>query len=371
MAGFEDLIRGALQKHGGHTPESRAAIYQSSRQALERMLSQNQKLDLAAQTYQRQRLEMAIADIEAGYKAAPQVGFPDPPPNQPSPYVAPPHDSHQQQPASGRVEPGFGAEPASVQQPHPSMPAAPQPNPAEGHYEEPGYEEEEDDRPARLEDFQTDFESKPRRESKPYAKLLLWTIILVGVGVSIWWAINFGPAFVQQQLGGSVPNPGQTISSGSFNPGNEDDWTTAFAPADDLANVQTGNSGTADLFRNGNQSFVRLASNPGSSGNTLKIKIPRGVLLPLKGEAATIEILVKNTNETPHQFAIFCEFGAMGDCGRKRFTVSNKLEAQIFDVIINNTVLPAGEDAFLSFDTDLGGEGRQLDLYSIRVRING
>ena len=47
---------------------------------------------------------------------------------------------------------------------------------------------------------------------------------------------------------------------------------------------------TADLFRNGNQSFVRLASNPGSSGNTLKIKIPRGVLLPLKGEAATIEI---------------------------------------------------------------------------------
>ena len=67
MAGFEDLIRGTLRKHGDATPEARAAIYHSSRQALERMLSQNQNLDLAAQTLQRQRLESAIANIEADY----------------------------------------------------------------------------------------------------------------------------------------------------------------------------------------------------------------------------------------------------------------------------------------------------------------
>ena len=56
VAGFEDLIRGTLKKHGDATPQNRASIYDSSRQALERMLSQNKSLDLAAQSLQRQWL---------------------------------------------------------------------------------------------------------------------------------------------------------------------------------------------------------------------------------------------------------------------------------------------------------------------------
>ena len=118
VAGFEDLIRGALRKHGGPTSEGRSVIYQSSRQALERMLSQNDKLDPAAQTYQRQRLEVAIAEIEAGYNAAPQVGFPEPAPVEPSPAsVAPPTapsaqvQSHYPNSDHGRIEHGFAQPP--------------------------------------------------------------------------------------------------------------------------------------------------------------------------------------------------------------------------------------------------------------------
>ncbi|MGI9364612.1 MAG: hypothetical protein ACR2O8_05480, partial [Rhizobiaceae bacterium] len=114
------------------------------------------------------------------------------------------------------------------------------------------------------------------RERKPFAKLLLWTIILVGMGVAAWWAISFGPALLQQQLGGSVPNPGQTIESGSFVPEGEANWVKAFDPVEDTTNIDTGERGTANLFQDGDSSFVRLTSNAGSSDNNIRVIIPKG-----------------------------------------------------------------------------------------------
>jgi hypothetical protein len=214
-------------------------------------------------------------------------------------------------------------------------------------------------------------EASEGNERKPYAKLLLWTIIVVGIGVALWWAINFGPALLRQQLGGSVPNPGQTIESGQFVPGDGGEgWVTAFSPADNSINIDTGGRGTAEVFQNAGETFVRLASNAGGNDNNLRILIPRGVMLPLKGAAATIEVVMKSASKASQEFAVYCEFGSMGSCGRKRFTASDRPDAQIFDVLLNNVDLAADEDAYLSFNSDMGGEGRAIDIYAIRVRLN-
>lgn len=206
------------------------------------------------------------------------------------------------------------------------------------------------------------------RERKSYAKVLLWAVILVGIGMSIWWAVNFGPDLIKQKLGGSVPNPSETIESGSFLPPAGDGWITAFDPSENSGNIDASGRGTADLFQDNNRTFVRLASNEGSSRNTVRIKIPRGVVLPLKGKAATFELVLKNATDTPHQFALFCEFASMGNCGRKRFKAEKQVEAFIFDVLVNDIELPENEDAYISFNTDLTGTGKALDLYAIRVR---
>ena len=216
-------------------------------------------------------------------------------------------------------------------------------------------------------------EASQANERKPYAKLLLWTIIVVGIGVSFWWAINFGPGLLKQQLGGSVPNPGQTIESGQFLPdgsGGGEGWVTAFNPADDSINIETGGRGTAEVFQNENETFVRLASNAGGNDNNLKVLIPRGVMLPLKGSAATIEVLLKGSEKAAQEFAVYCEFGSMGSCGRKRFSAPDRADVQIFDVLLNNVELAADEEAYLTFNTDLGAEGRGIDIYGIRVRQN-
>lgn len=389
MAGFEDLIRGALQKQGEPTPEKRGVIYNSSRQALERMLAQNSTLDADAAAAQRARLEAAISQIEKDYSAAPSVAAapipksvaprippeapapvapasPQPvatpkpaPPLQPVPElksksVAPPAP----QPAPPRAEPVAVAPSPAVTASAPDIAIPPQLEPDHGEAVE----------TVRLEDYPESYKGKALKEKKPYAKMLLWAIILAGLGVTVWWAINFGPALIKEQLDGSVPNPRPTIETGSFNPGADDGWVVAFNPAEDSGNIDASGSGTADLFQDGLRNFVRLASNAGSSRNNLRIKIPRGVMLPLKGEAATIEIVLKNVADEPHQFALFCEFASMGNCGRKRFKVSKKTEAFIFDVLINDVELAEGEDAYVSINTDLSGGGKPLDLYSIRVR---
>ena len=62
------------------------------------------------------------------------------------------------------------------------------------------------------------------KERKPYAKLLLWTIILVGIAVALWWAITFGPDLLRQKLGGSVPNPDLAIESGPYAPSGTGGW---------------------------------------------------------------------------------------------------------------------------------------------------
>ncbi len=90
LAGFEDLIRDALSKQDDPSPQRRAAIYQSSRQALERMLGQNATLDDAAMAAQRDSLEKAIASIEGDYASTAAPSPEPPPPVTPAPVTSPP-----------------------------------------------------------------------------------------------------------------------------------------------------------------------------------------------------------------------------------------------------------------------------------------
>lgn len=384
MAGFEDLIRGTLERHGDASPEKREAVYNSSRQALERMLTRNDNIDAAAKDNQRKRLEDAIAVIEAGYMAGSPLAAPGArqdiaQPTAPSaplrvaPVSDPPPPTSRRVPASlpgtasRPIEPvaEVGAAPAQPQD------AIPTPEKVPAHHRPvAGDERQPVGGPVKLEDFPGLYSERTSRERRPFAKLLLWTIIIAGIGVSVWWAINFGPALVQQQLGGAVPNPGQTIESGQFVPESERGWITAFNPSEDSDNVLTGDRGTASLYQDDSSSFIRMASNPGSTDNNIRILIPRGVLIPLRGEAATIELLIKNSSDAPHQIAVFCEFSSMGSCGRKRFDARDRAEAQIFDVILNDVELAANEDAFISINTDLAGDGKSIDLYTIRFRAN-
>ena len=213
-----------------------------------------------------------------------------------------------------------------------------------------------------------DYRGNALRERKPYAKMLLWTIILVGLGVAGWWAYTFGPGLLREQLDGSVPNPRATLEQGAFDPGTQEGWVLVFDPAADGDAIDTNNQGRAELFQSNNGMYARLTSNAGGSGNNVRIRVPAGVLEPLRGKAATIEVMARNPDNGSQQFAMFCQFATMGECGRKRFEASGKVEAYLFEMLVNDTTQPADETAWLAINSDLGGNGAPLDIYSVRMR---
>ncbi|MEL7272397.1 MAG: hypothetical protein AAGK33_03065 [Pseudomonadota bacterium] len=400
MAGFEDLIRKALAQQNATDPAARQKIYTSSRQALERMLGQNPNMAEAQIIAQRQRLEGAIGAIEAEFAPVQSTVTPQPAPSvsaapaPKSPPAAPaPPDTPQASPVPAAA-PQVAAAPKPAETPQraptpkpvaapPPMPrlreepaapkAAPTPEPVTAKPAD-SVRLDTGDRAAPLaperplEDYTAQYRDELTTKRKPYAKLFLWTIILVGLGVAIWWAITFGAALLKQQIDGSVPNPSPTIESGSFVPGGGEGWLNVFLPAEDSQNVDTEGRGTADLFQDANSTFLRLASNAGSTANTIRIKMPRGIMQNIRGKVATFELTMKGPEADGHQFAVFCEFGPQGECGRKRFRIRNKVEAFVFDVLVNDAALPSSQDAYLVINTDLSSTGKSVDLLAVRVR---
>lgn len=77
MANFEGLIRQALQNQNAGDPAVRQRIYQSSRNALTKMLQKSPDLSDEAAKRQVDSLEASIASIEADYAAAEQPAPPD------------------------------------------------------------------------------------------------------------------------------------------------------------------------------------------------------------------------------------------------------------------------------------------------------
>ena len=64
---------------------------------------------------------------------------------------------------------------------------------------------------------------------------------------------------------------------------------------------------------------------------------------------------------------ISCDFGELGDCGRRRYAVGYERGEYLFDV-----ELPAkspGAGGSIAIDSDFANEGKAVDIYQIRVSV--
>ena len=62
-----------------------------------------------------------------------------------------------------------------------------------------------------------------------------------------------------------------------------------------------------------------------------------------------------------------CDFGELGDCGRKRYAVGYERGEYLFDV-----ELPAnrpGAAGSIAVNSDFSNEGKAVDIYEIRVSV--
>ena len=393
MADFERLIRGAINAKKASTPTQRRAIYNSSRHALKRLIEQNRSMTVEAAIAEQRALEEAISRIEDEFSA--------PPPASDATAKSDVHDQGDDPFAELKEIIFEGVEPAPspdaghqvASTPPPGAPAHPeadkvQPQPARLEPAEhaapvsPEAKEVHADAPAVDPSDYEDRSNMPlefarrRRKQKliAFTGLTVIALFVLGwLGYLLYIAVMEGAAPTAR----NGTSPGQTSSAaGRESPG---DYINILE-AGDLSALVTSNRGEAEIVRELNMDMVRVVSvrdpaNLAQAANPILLKLQPGVLEQISGKTVTFEIYAKSGSSSPAQFTVKCQFGGLGDCGRKRFRVGLQPEASIFAFDFNE-LKDLQQEAFIAISTDTTagaqstGRGDVIDIVYARMRAN-
>ncbi len=404
MNGLETAIRNALERSDRTNAETRARIYQSARQALESGLRKQNINDAETVAHQRHRLEALIHAIEQEERSrlVDAVSPPEPPMRPaaaeapaPAPVSAPPVASPMT--ASPRAEPRFG-EPA----PQPRSPA----HTGEGlavsrdHRAEPSIDEPE--RRPSIEEVDQAIEVRaeaPIRPRKPrrgvYSRLFALSILFATLGMGAWWVYSTGLLLSESERDTSVPNPPPRAEEEDFTgaepaaqpagqptadepaettaeprtldtqSGFSDSWLQVFEPKQISAIRARGNA-LVDVVSASDGTAVQVTSRSPDDDGSAEITVPTEVLQEMAGRTSTIALTLQSADDKPVQISVSCDFGRLGDCARHRFTVNAERSDVLFRVSFDRTMAP-GTAGHLLLNADLGGTGRGVNLYSVRI----
>ncbi|GGA79077.1 hypothetical protein GCM10011491_02900 [Brucella endophytica] len=341
MEGIERAIRNAFAKGDAANPATRQRIYESAWSAHEHALAANTSLSDAQKAQRRDRLKATISRIESEFR--------------PARPAAPAAASRARvEPALGGVEVQNGAAPAKAA------------SPAEG----PALDRD-DVRTARKKkhrDADFGFEGgAPRRDvakkpRSPFMSYVLPGLILLVFALMGWSLYNsftdvMNPSRSTALLNGAPAREGEDAAGGK--------WINIFNPSEPTRISVTG-SATAQIAGQGSVGFARVKS-PGADDEII-FDVGEGILREIAGKKATFDIIAKSDDGQPTQMSVSCDFGAMGDCGRKRYDVTDARSDFLFDV-----TFPEGQRATgagtITINSDVSGAGKAIDIYAIRVSV--
>ncbi len=335
MQGIESAIRNALTKADSSDPAVRQRIYESVWSAHERAMAANAQLSDPQRAERREKLKAAISHIEQEMRAnanrvsdeemlapAPQydggLGVPE----------LDHSDVRSQGKGSRKHKNKAEAEPDLGYEQGLSQPAKP----------------------------------KKRKKSRIFS-LALPVAFLVTAGFIGWSLYN---SFVTIGPVGNAPLA-QSGNAGPVMQGNEadsKDWVTIFTPAQpDRISVQ--GKATAEIGGSGNARYVRIKSP--TAADTASFDIGQGVLDQLEGKQATFEVMVRSDDGGTVQMSVSCDLGSLGDCGRKRYDVTDQQSSLLFDLPVPE-VSSANSSGRLVLTSDINGTGKSIDIYTIRVK---
>ncbi|MEM7068737.1 MAG: hypothetical protein AAF478_07620 [Pseudomonadota bacterium] len=425
MTNFEGLIRGALAAKKAASQADRNVIYQSSRNALQRLIDSNRSMTVENALKEQRALEDAIERIEAEFQPRPTVVEEAPAPSQAEedplhelkqilledseefrnaqaqhpgnvePQVEEPQPVYvEQQPDPVKREPDIEPvleEPAIQPEitksvPETEMVAAAQGTPdsqvsADSHIDASevspvdATDKREEAAEPYVETENLPLEFAKRRKSQ---KRFAWFVVTLAImGLLAWLAYYLYVGVMEGSLFGLNDKPFK-----SQNDISQQDPAAGYMTileSGDLSTLITANRGQAELINELNQEMIRLVSVRGADrsqpADPILLKLKAGVLEQISGKNVTFEIYAKSGTSSPAQFTVKCQFGELGDCGRKRFRVGLQPEALIFGFDMGK-VAQSNQNAFIAISTDtteqasVTGKGDTIDIVYARLRAN-
>ena len=338
MDSIERAIRDALAKGDARDKSFRERVYRSVLAALERANAANPDLPPEAIEQRRAALKTHITTIEREFVV------PAPAPAHAAPSVKPP-----ERPAN---------EPAP--QPTPKVEAAVRDEPAEAGYADEGsFGVAADDRLSPGHD-------RPRRR-RPIAMMFIAAILLAAIAIGGWWAVQVGLLSNSEP---AEPAAAPEAESESFTPEPESgaeasgprDWVTIFDMSD-TSGVVAPAGATIEAVEDEDGTYLAIRS--GAQGEAILFNVPEALLRELAGNIVVFDIEARSEEGRETQISISCNFGELGDCGRKRYLVGYERSDYLFDV-----EMPAGApgaDGAIAIVSDVENEGKALHIFEIRA----
>jgi len=105
----------------------------------------------------------------------------------------------------------------------------------------------------------------------------------------------------------------------------------------------------------------------GTAGAAVVFDVGQGIVEQIAGQNAAFDVSARAEDGSQRETSISCDFGQMGDCGRKRYVVGYERGEYLFDV-----QLPAhrpGAGGSIAVNSDFANEGKAVDIYEIKVSV--
>ncbi|MDQ0318836.1 hypothetical protein QO002_000974 [Pararhizobium capsulatum DSM 1112] len=395
MSGLETAIRQALERSDRTSPEMRARIYQSARNALEAGLRKQDVHDAEVIAQQRHRLEVLIHAIENEERAnlkmqvSTEVTVEAPAAKtSPAEDSAPPIDDsldiapgrHDGMVAANRNEASFGDLRADRRSTARSTDAPVSAEPQLGADEivarspqaDPALHKEKRGQAAGVQEPPR----KRRRRSRLLSFLMVLTVLVAAFGTAGWWVVSSGLLQTAAERDTSVANPPARVSSEDFSgapglptlgtqSGFTSDWIDVYKPGDGEAPT-TGPQASADLVSDEAGQHLRIISSNVDAGGDVHIQIPATILEQLSGKTSTLALTVQADMGKTTQFSVECDFSTLGECGRHRFTLNDEKIDMLFKVTFDRSLAPK-EPGSIVISSDVTGSGASLNLFAVRI----
>ena len=406
MANFERLIRGALVSQNGSSAEAREVVYQSSRNALQKIIDSNRSLTVETVMEQKRQLEASIETIEAEYNAPAPIPTPIPEPTPPPP---PPQPEVVKQPVAAPepIAPVLNTPPKvaetdplhEIQQILESttpQSAPVQPIVSEPAAVEPVVQSEQVinvaspiDAAEYTGELQPEVQSYENHENVPLGfskrrktqKRFFWTLItLLILGLIGWIAYIVIIGVLDGSLIGQVGNKGPKQNPNAISRQADSENYITILKASDLSALVLSGNGKAEIVNQLNSDMIRISSlrdalNRSESAQPILVRLKPGVLKQISGKTVTVEIFAKSGGGDSSHFAVGCEFGALTECGRKRFLAGSQPNASVFAFKMDK-INDINQEIFLTLSTDttsqaaITGKGDILDVAYIRLSVD-
>jgi hypothetical protein len=395
VSGLETAIRQALERSDRTSPEMRARIYQSARNALEAGLRKQDVHDTEVIAQQRHRLEVLIHAIENEERAnlrkqAEEAAVVEPPvetqprtndkgsqaaPVDESLDIAP--DRRGTPPETASNDNAFG-ELRAERRNGGAIPSGDfsadlndkrTPSAAEYLRAEPSAKGKRG-RAAELPP------KNRRRRGRFFSLLMVLTVLLAAFGTAGWWVMSSGLLQTAAERDTSVANPPATVNSEDFDgetglstlntqSGFNSDWIEVYAPGNGETPV-AGPQAKADVVSDEAGQHLRITSGSPDANGDVRLQIPASVLEQLSGKTSTLALTVQADMGKTTQFSVECDFSTLGECGRHRFTVNDEKVDMLFKVTFDRSLAPSDPGAVI-ISSDVSGKGASLNLYAVRV----